>query len=294
MSSEQVYEQYRLLEDELEASGEETASESAGRPERQFQPGHGSSPRLWRSLAIFSAVLLSHAVIFFLGFKVRQYSATEGLSPYLKLGYSNLDTLWWNTEYSDGETDEAELNRLWDSTIPWETGIIALANEEAAEMGLPDSQPFPWDASRKKIYILNAHHILHCVRNIYISIHQYRTNQTQTINYAHILHCLDSLRVETMCTADDTLRYVPLNSVHGFRPGDGQKRQCRDWRQVESFVKAHDPCYQYLRPGDPEQSNLERFSFCPTGSEYLPKIRKYFGHNDDWNPPSPTGPREIE
>lgn len=98
-----------------------------------------------------------------------------------------------------------------------------------------------------------------------------------------------------MCTADDTPRYVPLNSANGgYRPGDGQRRQCRDWKQVEAFVESHDPCYQYLRPGDPEQSNLERFSFCPQDSEYLPKIRKYFGHDDSWSPKPEEGPREIE
>ncbi|KAK8062201.1 hypothetical protein PG997_014298 [Apiospora hydei] len=220
---------------------------------------------------------------------------TDSLSPYLQLTYSQPDVLWWNTEYSSVNASEAELNKLWDSTIPWESGIIAIPNEEADRMGLPESQPFPWDSHRKKIYIMNAHHLLHCVRNIYISIHQYRTNQEQTIRYEHILHCLDSLRVETMCTADDTPRYVPLNTAHnGYRPGDGQQRQCRDWNQVQEFVKAHDPCYRYLRPGDPDQSNLERFSFCPLDSEYLPKIRKYYGYDDDWVPSPAEGPREIQ
>lgn len=97
-----------------------------------------------------------------------------------------------------------------------------------------------------------------------------------------------------MCAADDTLRYVPLNMVHGYRPGDGQQRMCRDWSQVQKFVEAHDPCYRYLRPGDIEFSNLERFKFCPPDSEYLPKIRKYFGYDDDWIPQPPEGPRELQ
>ncbi|KAH7306010.1 hypothetical protein B0I35DRAFT_483749 [Stachybotrys elegans] len=187
-----------------------------------------------------------------------------------------------------------ELNRLWDATIPWERGIIALTNEEAEALNLPDSQPWPWDSRNKKIYIVNAHHMLHCVRNIYISIQQYRNNQTQTIAYPHILHCLDSLRVETMCSADDTLRYIPLNSVHGFRPGDGQPRQCRDWSQVDAYVKSHDPCYRYLEPGNKDLSNLERFKYCPSGSEYLPKIRKYFGYEKTWVPEEQDGPRELD
>jgi hypothetical protein len=81
----------------------------------------------------------------------------------VKLSYSQPDVLWWNTEYSAENATEAELNKLWDSAIPWESGIIALSNEEAAKMKLPDSQPFPWDSNGKKIFIVNAHHLLHCV-----------------------------------------------------------------------------------------------------------------------------------
>ncbi|RYO88824.1 hypothetical protein DL766_010161 [Monosporascus sp. MC13-8B] len=116
----------------------------------------------------------------------------------------------------------------------------------------------------------------------------------QTINYPHILHCLDSLRVETMCTADDTLRYVPPNSVHGYRPGDGQPRKCRDWSKVQELVEAHDSCYRYLNPGGKELSNLERFKFCPRESQYLPKFRKHFGYGDDWMPEPQEGPRELD
>lgn len=98
-----------------------------------------------------------------------------------------------------------------------------------------------------------------------------------------------------MCTADDTLRYVPLNSDgHGFRPGDGQSRQCRDWEKVQEFVSDHDPCYQYMNPGDKELSNLQRFKFCPADSPYLPKIRKYFGYDNDWVPEPAQGPRELD
>lgn len=80
-----------------------------------------------------------------------------------KLEYSRTNTLWWNTEYSAEDAENAVLNQLWDSMIPWESGIIALSNDESEALNLPDSQPFPWDSSRKKIYIINAHHLLHCV-----------------------------------------------------------------------------------------------------------------------------------
>lgn len=87
-----------------------------------------------------------------------------------------------------------------------------------------------------------------------------------------------------MCTADDTLRYVPVNSVEGFRPGEGQKRQCRDWPKLQKFVQDHDPCYKYVCPGDEKISNLERFKYCPNDSSYLPDIRKYFGYEENWTP----------
>ncbi|KAI0972065.1 hypothetical protein F4678DRAFT_431029 [Xylaria arbuscula] len=232
---------------------------------------------------------------FVIGSIYGKHTVVSPVSPYIKLSFDSPEILWWNTEFSNESVTDSELNRLWDVTIPWESGIIALENEEARKLKLPESQPFPWDASRKSLYINNAHHVLHCVRNLYISIQQYRTNKTQTINYPHILHCLDTLRVETMCAADDTLRYVPLNSAHnGFRPGDGQQRTCRNWDRVQEFVERHDPCYRYLKPGDTEISNLERFKFCPESTGYLPKIRKYFGYEHDWVPEPQEGPRELD
>lgn len=77
---------------------------------------------------------------------------------------------------------------------------------------------------------------------------------------------------------------MPRNAIHGFRPGDGQQRRCRDWSQLEAFVQRHDPCYKYILPGNDEISNLERFKYCPNDSPYLPKIRAYFGYDDDWVP----------
>ncbi|KAE8140862.1 hypothetical protein BDV38DRAFT_279838 [Aspergillus pseudotamarii] len=199
----------------------------------------------------------------------------------VKLGFTVENAMWWNTNYSG--PNESEVGDLWHNEIPWESGIIAIDKQQANVLGLPESQSFPWDVT-KGIYILNAHHILHCIRNLYISIEEYRYNRPQSVTYPHILHCLDSIRVETMCAADDTLRYIPLNNVSGYKPGDGQKRKCRDWHQMQSFVDKHDPCYRYVFPGDDTVSNLERFKYCPNNSSYLPKIREYFGYGDDWLP----------
>lgn len=81
----------------------------------------------------------------------------------VNLEYDEPARMWWNTDYSSETAGVAEIDRLWDVNIPWESGIIALQNEEARAMGLPQSQPWPWDSKRKSIYIVNAHHMLHCV-----------------------------------------------------------------------------------------------------------------------------------
>ena len=121
-------------------------------------------------------------------------------------------------------------------------------------------------------------------RNLYISLQEYRQNKPQSSTYPHVLHCLDTIRRETMCTADDNLRWVPPNGLQGLRPGDRQKRQCRDWPKLQQFVQDHDACYKYVCPGDDTISNLHRFKYCPNDSQYLPAIREHFGYNETWTP----------
>ena len=93
------------------------------------------------------------------------------------------------------------------------------------------------------------------------------------------------MRVETMCTADDTPRYVPLNSQRkDLKPGENQIRMCRDFNKLDAWAKEHDGCYKYVEPGNEDISNLERFKYCRKGSKYLPKVREYFGYAKDWTP----------
>ncbi|CAG8978464.1 hypothetical protein HYALB_00012846, partial [Hymenoscyphus albidus] len=219
------------------------------------------------------------------GVEVQDSTGTT-TSIYAKLPQNIDDSIIWNTEFSGENT--TEVDRLWYDTIPWESGIIALRNSEAESMGLPLSQPFPWDGKEKSTYIINGHHILHCVRNIYISIQEYRNHQEQSIFYPHILHCLDSIRLETLCAADDTPRYVPFNGENEKKPGDGQIRKCRDWSKLEKWAQDHDACYRYIEPGNDEISNLERFKFCANDSPYVPIIRGYFGYEDTWLPRKET------
>lgn len=75
----------------------------------------------------------------------------------------NLPTKWtqfdWWTEYS--AKNETEVDALWDSILP-SHGLIAVDGQWASERQWPDSLPLPGDES-KKIYLLEAYHLLHCV-----------------------------------------------------------------------------------------------------------------------------------
>ncbi|AEO63293.1 uncharacterized protein THITE_2062646, partial [Thermothielavioides terrestris NRRL 8126] len=203
---------YRLLENR---DDDETSHDSSQPPEGQW-PTYFQSTRsrwLWGGLAVLLTIVCGGAG-FLWGLDTGKSIAMKSVrTPYMQLEYNQPHTIWWNTEFSNAskKATDAEIDRLWDTQIPWEQGIIALRKDEAAAMGLPESAPWPWDSKNKGIYIVNAHHLLHCVRILYISIQQYRRGKEQTISYAHVLHCLDSLRVEVMCHADDTLRYVPPN-----------------------------------------------------------------------------------
>ncbi|KAF2258844.1 hypothetical protein CC78DRAFT_90422 [Lojkania enalia] len=268
-------EEFRLLSDHDSADDDEDA-ESVGHLYTR------SRKTLFTAKATSVLLILLTSITFNVVLLFKSHQTTIASSPYLKLAFDSDDTLWWNTEYSS--ENETEVDALWMRSIPWESGIIAMTNGEAAALDLPESQPWPWDSEKKRIYIINAHHILHCVRNLYISLQEYRHDKNQSVAWPHLLHCLDSIRQDTMCMADDTPRYVPLNAVHGFRPGDGQNRKCRNWDAIQQFVGEHDPCYKYIQPGNKELSNLERFQYCPDDSQYLPKIRQYFGYDESWLP----------
>lgn len=59
---------------------------------------------------------------------------------------------------------KTKTDQAWNS-IDFSAGMIAIDDKEAAELGLPRSQRFPWDDS-KGIYLLNAYHNLHCLVGI--------------------------------------------------------------------------------------------------------------------------------
>lgn len=73
----------------------------------------------------------------------------------------------WDSEFS--ANNSTQVNQLWYEDSESDEGIIALDYEYASRLGLPKSQPFPWDTS-KGIYITNAHHNLHCLVSAYSGI----------------------------------------------------------------------------------------------------------------------------
>ncbi|OKL57706.1 hypothetical protein UA08_06900 [Talaromyces atroroseus] len=204
---------------------------------------------------------------------LKSYVPTAGLVNDLDVPFA------WDTPFSSG--DYAEVNKLWYEDEQSDKGIISLDNDYAESLGLPKSQPFAWDSKKKSIYITNGHHNLHCLRNIYISLDQFRNNQSQTIEWQHVLHCLGALRDDIMCNADDTPRFTEKG---GRRPGEGQVRKCRDWSKLQEFVQEHAGCFKYIHPENHTMETIERVKYCPNDSPYLPLIRKYFGLPDDWLP----------
>jgi hypothetical protein len=98
------------------------------------------------------------------------------------------------------------------------------------------------------------------------SIMRYRNKTMQTEHYLHIDHCLTSLREDILCNADDTPRFTGGHFKQASS-GTGQTRLCRDWSKLEKWATERSGCYQ--TPADPfdGKSTLERYKFCPDGSQ---------------------------
>lgn len=90
-----------------------------------------------------------------------------------------------------------------------------------------------------------------------------------------MLHCIDALRLEVLCSADDTPRYnIPNNTPNS---GLGQYRQCKDWSKLESWAQKHSGCYRYSNFSVNKENDqvAARMVFCPPGSPYEAKAQEY-------------------
>jgi hypothetical protein len=87
-----------------------------------------------------------------------------------------------------------------------------------------------------------------------------------------------------MCYADDTPRprRYQANSTVGITMV-GEPRQCRNWPQLEAWAEERHACFR-AGNADPRDMLHSQLRFCRNDSPYLPAVREYFGHGDDWNP----------
>ncbi|KAI4129547.1 MAG: hypothetical protein LQ338_002183 [Usnochroma carphineum] len=235
-----------------------------------------------RTLMLLISLAVSLVLNAFLVMRLKsRASHNEGssVSPYAQLEYNVPTPFEWHTDYN-GE-DQARANELWDALgTEIDSGFIAVSDEWAAEKDLLEAQRFPWDTS-KGIYLVNGQHNLHCLKNIRAAYMEYYTGQNQSKTFPHINHCFDGLRQDIMCHADDTPRYT-TNTLDP-ESGVGQIRQCRSWTQLQKWSRERTACFRNIHEGE-RIHEMERYKFCPPGSPYLPKVRGYFKHDDDWQP----------
>jgi len=204
-------------------------------------------------------------------------SRFAGLTYDTPVQYHNA-TDYWRPGPEGNKTLEDE---LWNN-MNLDPIVVALSDSYAKAHDLPISVfRFPWDSS-KGTYYLKAFHDLHCLKIMRRSFVDYQRGNEQIIPQGHILHCLDALRQDVMCSADDT----PMPGVEfPHEVGNGQIRMCRNWDRLIEWTheKETEACYHRLTDWPGVKAPLERYAFCPEGSEYEQIQKGYFeehGHKD--------------
>ncbi|KAL8752451.1 MAG: hypothetical protein Q9184_005730 [Pyrenodesmia sp. 2 TL-2023] len=207
------------------------------------------------------------------------YHRAQLIKVAAKLEFNVPTPFSWHTDYNGD--DQALANDLWDALgAEIDSGFIAVTDEWAAANDLLEAQRFPWDTT-KGIYLVNGQHNLHCLKNIRSAYMEYHTGRNQSKTFPHINHCFDALRQDIMCQADDTPRYT--TTTDDPESGVGQVRQCRSWEQLQRWRRERTACFRNIHEGE-RIHEMERYKFCPPGSEYLPKVRGYFKKGDEWEP----------
>jgi len=247
---------------ESRSSGEDSCQDVKNLEQYQIQKRFG---RRWVPFLLSAVLNIALALLLLRLNNQCTVSQYAGLLPELSLPWVE------STEFSSGSFLES--NEHWES-ISFDEGIIALDNDYVKSKGLPSSVVFPWDTS-KSMYLVNGFHSLHCIKTVHTSLMEFKLSKQQTYPFEHILHCMDSLRLEIICTADDTPRYHNRNGSMGTAVG--QHRQCRDWSKLESWVQERTACYRYLNysANTADDQYATRFSFCPPGSPYAAKVEEY-------------------
>ncbi|CAG8955510.1 hypothetical protein HYFRA_00009461 [Hymenoscyphus fraxineus] len=126
--------------------------------------------------------------------------------------------------------NETEANEAW-NYISAGFGIVAVKAEYAKDHGLPDSEIWREDSS-KRVYVLEAYHAIHCLRRIRSHYLALLHGNQWGWPIEHDMHCLDSLREYVMCNPDDTLLWT---NGHGD-VGHGQNKKCQDWDALRQWA----------------------------------------------------------
>ncbi|KAK4031471.1 hypothetical protein C8A01DRAFT_51454 [Parachaetomium inaequale] len=99
-------------------------------------------------------------------------------------------------------------------------------------------------AGTENIYMLSAHHQLHCLRQLHLSFFDSRLHRERDTaqDRKHAEHCFDYLRQGIICAGDSTLEGPDLGK--SSLSGNGVVHQCRAWDGsggLESWRKSHAP-----------------------------------------------------
>ncbi|KAF2249943.1 hypothetical protein BU26DRAFT_386579, partial [Trematosphaeria pertusa] len=171
-----------------------------------------------------------------------------------------------------GSVTEKDRALAWES-LDTSAGEISLDKAWADAHNLPKSTPFFWDKDRQ-IYLLNAHHSLHCMRKVRRALTLYNYNRPQLDSYPHLVHCTDHLVQNIICEADDTPFYT--SPTANITTGLGQVRMCRSWDRLTEWANEQTACFGYINETQGVGAVIERFRYCPKGSPMLGPMREYF------------------
>ncbi|XDG07885.1 hypothetical protein ABKA04_007500 [Annulohypoxylon sp. FPYF3050] len=242
------------------------------------QSKHGSSQRLRFPIAIALLIVSMSLNIGLIVNGLRRIDARQDLSPYAHLPRDVPTKYNSHSPFGMGSTTEEQRAMTWEN-MDSSAGEISLDKEWAEAHDLPESAPFFWDEGRQ-IYLLNAHHSLHCMRKVRRAIVLYYYNRPQLDSYIHLIHCMDHLMQNIICEADDTPFYTSTTS--NITTGLGQMRMCRSWDRLTKWANDNTACFAYINETQGVGAVIERFRYCPRGSPLLGPMRKYFGYTQEW------------
>ncbi|KAI1113337.1 hypothetical protein F5Y14DRAFT_212115 [Nemania sp. NC0429] len=209
---------------------------------------------------------------------VRKVDGRHDFSPYAHLPRDVPTKYSSHSAFGLGSTTEEQRALAWEG-MDSSAGEISLDREWADAHDLPESAPFFWDEGRQ-IYLLNAHHSLHCMRKVRRAIVLYNYDRPQLDSYIHLVHCMDHLMQNIICEADDTPFYT--STTANITTGQGQTRMCRSWDRLNEWAEENTACFAYINETQGVNDVVERFRYCSPGSPLLGPMRKYFGYAPDW------------